>query len=324
MDFVQIPNQPVVLGQPVILDPTPYIAPGPLGTVGNLQFSVQDGGTARVSGPGMLSRIGSWCTDLSFLCCVSDEAHYQHDYEKEVFESSRCVGDLLGSLSAHWADEAGQRDIAKQLKKLIKLSPGDLESLRGWRESLRAYMYRLTGSDIQALRAGPLSVPAAREAILNQFKTRALRGQAHLVLEQVEEAFAPRRRQLDLLEALGKIDRMGVFARVDRVGLRTDLITVRTNMDQLRDALRSLPEEQVNNLYITLREITEVLQAQQQQQYLPPESVEDARELEKLVRNLRSSIATIMGYPLDEELIPVDRSLNLEVVEVKVDEPSEV
>ena len=180
---------------PVALNLALYIVPGALGTVGNLQYSAQDGGTARASNPSMRSRLGSWCTDLKFFCCASEETRAQYDDEQEVFENSRCVGDLLGSLTVHAHDAAGLSDVLTQLKKLGSLSQGDLATLPGGDYSLPHYMGRLTDNDVRALRTGPLGVPGVRIAILNQIELEESRVQAHHVLEQVRVAFVPRREQ---------------------------------------------------------------------------------------------------------------------------------
>ena len=193
--------------QPAALDlAQQYMAPGPLGKFGNLQFTAEHGATPRVSRPGMLSRLGAWCTDLRFRCCASEDARIRHNYRREVFETSRCVGDLLGSLTAYWADEAGQRDAARQLAELASMSHGDLGNLWGGRSSLFLYMNALRPADIQALGVGPLSISAAREAILNEFEPGELREQADSVLKEVE---------MDLIR---RIDQDAVRAARDYMG----------------------------------------------------------------------------------------------------------
>ena len=308
--------------QPVVLDPAPpYIAPGALGTVGNLQYRAQDGGTARASSPSMRERIRSWCTDLSFLCCVSDEAHYQHDDEKEVFENSRCVGNLLGSLTAHVDNEEGLRDVAKRLTKLGEASKGDLGRLQGGRESLSAYMDRLTDSDIRALRAGPLDALWAREVILNQIERGKLRAQAYLVLRRVREAF----EQREARDALGRIAEMALDPMY-REALKADLELVHKGMGQLQSYLLSLPIDKVRGLQAKMFEITWALHQQrlaatQDLINRADESKEkqQAREVVAEVYSLIRLISIITSrFPNVEELNSYDRNLNLEVAEVKV------
>ncbi len=357
MDFVQIPNPPVEQDQPA----QPLIARGALGTVGNLQFSVQDEGTAPEPRPGRLSRIGSWCTDLSFLCCVSDEAHYQHDDEREVFENSRRVGDLLGSLTAHAHDPAGLTWIAQQLAELCRLSQGDLAILPGGRESLSDYMDKLTARDIQALREGLLRAPQGREAIRNQIthsdvrRQADLRRQADSVLTQVEGALRQREARDVVTEALTRIAQMPSPPE-NRAALRTDLEIVQTNWGQLRGSLQTLNivgQVRVRDLQSNMAKIyndllkqrkqdkEELIKEQRKEQINSARDkewehrcgvmVEEARNLGMLVREVEELISAIMPRspnneeldPPEEELSADDRSQSLDSAEVKTDEPSD-
>ncbi len=320
-------NQLVALNQ--ALD----IAPGALGTVGNLRFSFQDGGTPRANRPRGCSWIRSLLTELKFFCCESEARRAVHADEMEVFKNSRRIGDLLGSLTAHWADEAGQRDVVKQLKKLSKRSQGNLANLEGGAYSLSAYMDELTARDIRALREGPLGFRETREAILDQISPGRLHAQAYLVLTQVERALEQREAR-DARNAMEQVFRRiagTALEKMDWQTLRTDLEFVYKDKGRLQAYLSSLPKDHAMALYTKMTQMIMALR-QQRKEALMDEKKETEIESKTRVSEFidkTAGLAPLMldirwCFPLDEVLSPDDRSLNLEVVDVKVDEPSQV
>lgn len=216
----------------------PVLAPGPLGTVGNLQFNVQNGGTARASGLGACSCIGAFLSDLIFhLGCPSERARAQREHKREVFENSRCIGDLLGKLTAHANDAAGLSRLARHLVTLSELSQGDLANLPGGCESLSAYVDELTVRDTLALREGALGVP---QAVLAQISSGELRVQAAGVLTQVERALDQRAARDVVHQPLWCFVEEGIFEGKSEKELKEVLLPVHSHRDKLETYLTAL------------------------------------------------------------------------------------
>ena len=189
---LDVPNQELVLQRR-------DLAPGPLGVVGNLQFSAEQGGTPSSN------RVGAMASDTrhsltrlradlaSFLNGEpSDARRAQRMFVAEARENSRYIGNLLGSLTAPAVDAGAHSTIAQRLMQLSERSNGDLANLPGGAESLYFYLYELTVSDITALRNGVLGSPAARNAVLNQIPPNGLRHQASQLLYQIMNALDQR------------------------------------------------------------------------------------------------------------------------------------
>lgn len=142
----------------------------PLGSVGNLQYSVEQGGTARASWASTL------CTDIGYivstlalsLTCPSEQAEAKYMGLVQVHYASRILGDLLGSLTARRDDREGRAKIVQALTDLSRISENDLSTLVSWRHSLSTYMSELKDADIRALRDGVLGSQTAKLVVLNQ------------------------------------------------------------------------------------------------------------------------------------------------------------
>lgn len=169
-----------------------------LGAVGNLRFSVKEGGTGRTNRVAeMLSRLcrslaNKW-TNLKFaLIRAPRQARAQHEVLVKARENSRYIGNLLGSLTGCANDAGARARIARALAPLAEQSRGDVNALRGGRYCLGTYVDELTTSDVQALREGVLSRQDAWWDVLAQLPSDGLSKHASHLLSQVKNALDQR------------------------------------------------------------------------------------------------------------------------------------
>jgi len=155
--------------------------------VGNLQFSPEQGGTARAGRAGAAYASGTWRNLRLRLGRSTPEERQQRDFLKNVHAASGRVGDMLGRLTAPANDAKGLIGITRELKRLGKWAQGNLDNLPGGLEALFTYAGELKRPDLDALRGGVLGNAPARGMVLNQIPS-ALRSQAIAVLAQVAEA----------------------------------------------------------------------------------------------------------------------------------------
>lgn len=172
----------------------------PLGTVGNLQVNVEQGGTAPARRAGVrLSEIRRSLAGrgVNLNACFtreSPQARAQRDAlaaaRAEVRANSRLIGNLLGSLTAPAAGLRNHDRIAQALIALNVPAEGGLYSLKGAEYCLATYLDELKKSDRDALSHGVLGNKEACTAVLDRISTRtddALRLRAHLVLTNIAE-----------------------------------------------------------------------------------------------------------------------------------------
>lgn len=146
------------------------MGPSPLGAVGNLRFSAEQGGTPHASWCGRVWTTAAHAagTLALALTCPPDQAWVQHMSVVRAYVNSRCLGDLLGSLTVRPDDSKGHSMIVDALTKLSSRSNNDPTKLVGWRHTLSTYIGELKDADIKALRSGVLGSQSARQRVLNQ------------------------------------------------------------------------------------------------------------------------------------------------------------
>lgn len=197
------------------------LAPGPLGVVGNLRFTPQEGGTAGLRRRDVVreSVHGTWANVKSRCSFASAQTRRQHNASIQIFKNSRRVGNLLGRLTAPPGNVKARTHTAKALEQLSTPAQDDLANLRGGRESLSIYMTDLTRADLIALRDGALGDPGARDAVLSQIP-----GRAAGVLGQVAQALDLPLARTIVEEPLSQIRRLILRApHVDVPALATQL-----------------------------------------------------------------------------------------------------
>lgn len=142
----------------------------PLGSLGNLQYSVEQGGTPRGS---VLVKL--W-TDIRLIggslamCCTCppEEVWTQRVARGRAYDTSCILGELLGSLTARRDDREGRARIVSLLTRLSWWSENDTSKLVGWRHSVSVYMRELSDADIRAMLNGVLGSQSAKLVVLNQ------------------------------------------------------------------------------------------------------------------------------------------------------------
>lgn len=255
-------NQPP--GQTLVqVVPRQYLAPGPLGTVGNLRFTPRQGGTAPAGSPGAVANmLRSWAGLQFALSDASAPARRRREILIEVRANSRSIGDLLGCLTAPSNDARALAAIAQGLARLGWMSRGDLAALRGVREALITYMGELSYTDLVALRHGALGQAGVRKAVLDQVSS-GLREQAAHVLQQIQAAFRQRSAQEVVQNPLREIARLLAVSSPDAQELEIPLDKLRSGLamldssgtqgrspiDRMLDTyLQSLPRDQFEAL----------------------------------------------------------------------------
>ncbi|WP_394065080.1 hypothetical protein [Alcaligenes sp. WGS1538] len=189
-----LPTLVLPIVQPPLVLERADVASCPLGAVGNLRFTAQQGGTARATAAGLAfsqarRALAHFVIGLAYkLNLVSETTRARHEDLLTARANSRLVGNVLGALTAPADDLEGQALIAERLKELAKRSQGKLEALKGGRESLGWYVNELTEADVKALRDGVLNKPGPCRAVLGLISSDSLRQQASEVLVQIMNA----------------------------------------------------------------------------------------------------------------------------------------
>lgn len=190
-----------------------------LGTVGNLAYTAKQGGTVRASRAGVAwSEIRrtlayQWANLKSYFISEPPEARAQRKGWNEVRACSRCIGNVLGSLTAKvdkrtrvLARDCDKSGIIEALKQLIDLPKGALDKPAMKKHCLDIYLRELSDEDLAALHEGVLGNPRARADLLHQVPS-ALHDLADEELDQIAKAVSrrfnrpPLERIVELLHA---------------------------------------------------------------------------------------------------------------------------
>ncbi|WP_454006143.1 hypothetical protein [Alcaligenes sp. Marseille-Q7550] len=228
-----------------------------MGTVGNLQFGLQDGGTTRFSPPGALASVSnSWVARQFRRHRAPQLIQERRDFFRQAYQNSGLIGNALG-----------------------RLAQGNLANLPGALDSLSSYMNELTLADLEALRNGMLGHPTVRDAVLETISP-AVRAQAARVVEQIATAL-DRRLARDIVQPhLKRIRKLMRRQRVDGKALAVQLSSLATVLAApvssrsqrglpvlpiLDTYFQSLPQSRVNKLAfvfgsVILRPAQEALQ----------------------------------------------------------------
>ncbi len=164
---------------------------GPLGGYGNLQYTVEQGGTPACSMAGRYWTLAGYVAGLAALrfTCPPEQVWLPRVAAARTYNFSCAMGDLLGILTYQQDDPMGRALIVGTLENMSASVENDQSRMIGWRHSLSTYMRELTDADIRALRAGILGSPSAKAAVLNQIsrnRNDPSRRLASLVLSQIE------------------------------------------------------------------------------------------------------------------------------------------
>lgn len=187
------------------------LAPCPLGRIGNLPFTVEQGGTPRASrASAFLSTLRMKMTALAYLFVPFAEKRIERSFKASwVHSNSLAIGDLLGSLTACKDDTSAHHQIALKLKALAHKSYGHLYNLTGAGTCLKTYLSELTDNDLKALDEGVLNSSEAKAAILDHiaqmhrdegelfFNVSERRKEASRVLETLSTALLNEHTQRD-------------------------------------------------------------------------------------------------------------------------------
>ena len=218
----------------------------PLGTIGNLQFNAEQGGTAPAPRAGApLSEMNQPLADRRAdlnpdVTGESSQARAQREAlteaRAEVRANSLLIGNLLGSLTAK-VDEEGRfvdaDDRSRFVRALIALNEsggeGGLYSLKGAKYCLHTYLEELKEVDLVALSQGGLSHALAVSDILTEIRTPpddTVRRQAYRLLRDITEALNQRMLRLGVHEPLSKILDLLAADPVDEQDLCAQLLVL--------------------------------------------------------------------------------------------------
>ncbi|MGE8548322.1 MAG: hypothetical protein ACN6OC_12865 [Alcaligenes sp.] len=210
------------------------LAPGPLGTVGNRRFTPQQGGTVPASRASVFPFDNCSVEDLEFdLGNASGDARAQLVHCIEARVLSRCVGNLLGNLTAPANDEPALTRIAKELEQISGLSQGNLFDSASGEQVLFAYLKAMTYPDLIALCDGVFNHPQAYEAVLDRISPAELRPLAAEMLDQVGNAAFQQLARVVVSEPLDRISEMLNATSVDGEKLAAQLNTLHTGLPTL-------------------------------------------------------------------------------------------
>ena len=233
-----------------------------LGSVGNRQYTAKQGGTARA---GLIRTtlsdlrhfVANWQAKLTFfLTNAPQEARAQHDALVQNRKTNQCVANLLGDLTALAKDEKGRTDVAQRLEELITLADGDLNSRKGWEQSLSSHMGQLKDMDLQALYDGVLGDPKARDAVLDRISPDAsnhLRNQAAGALKVINAALDLRSAQALIREPLANTMEQLSASTLDGQALHRQLSEFPQDVAKLDLYLQSLPKGEPEKVLFALR-----------------------------------------------------------------------
>ncbi|WP_454006120.1 hypothetical protein [Alcaligenes sp. Marseille-Q7550] len=223
------------------------LEPCPLGRMGNLQFNVEQGGTARAGRISTLlsdicHSLAHFLNEFGFtsICEPSEERSQRHAVV-QARKNSRRLGDLLGSLTARADDAQACSRIAVKLIKLCDPLRGDLGRMMGGQKSLTFYLSELSDSDLIAMHNGVSGCPLARAAMLKEIsRVSAWKGeQLPEVLNQIAEALRDQFIQRVVQEPFGQIVRQLSGRSVDGCELREPLIRLAKGLDQFEASRRA-------------------------------------------------------------------------------------
>ncbi len=243
------------------------LAPCPLGIVGNLRYTPQEGGTARPNYIGtLLSDLGDFSSYLAFcLTCPSEQARARRDYLEELRTNSWTLGNFLGELTNPMEESDSLSRLARKLEDISKVPGFGLSSLRaGERYCLSTYMDELKDKDIKALRKGTLGTQDDCEALLNQisfFGNDPVRQQASRLLEQIKDILQQRLDKGSMMEALIEVTRQLCGEPMDGQKLRVALNRLADALETLKRASPEVDEEEhINALLQDLPQVRLKLQ----------------------------------------------------------------
>ena len=248
------------------------LEPCSLGTVGNLQFNAEQGGTApapRVGG--ILSEMNQSLVDRradmnADLACEASQARAQREAlteaRAEVRANSLLIGNLLGSLTAK-VDKEGRfvdaHDRSRSARALTELNEsgaeGGLYSLKGAKYCLHTYLEELTEYDLVALTGGVLSNENACEAVLDGVSTRpddALRMQASRLLKEVAKAVSQQTARHAMHEPLLRIVDLLAADSVNKQELGAQLSMLSDDRNTQKLYFRTLSTDEFKGLLGTL------------------------------------------------------------------------
>lgn len=244
------------------------LEPCHLGTIGNQQFSAEQGGTAPARGVEVLvseqrrsltNRRAELSADVP---CDHPQARSPRaallQARVEVRASSRLIGNLLGSLTAK-VDEEGRfvnaNERAKVVRALIELNEsggeGGLYSLKGAKYCLDTYLDEFKVFDFVALSQGGLCNGRAVDDILAEISTRpddAVRGQAFRLLSNIAEAFNQRVLRHSVHEPLSKIVDLLAAGSVNEQDLCAQLLALTDDHNTISRYLRGLSTDEFKTL----------------------------------------------------------------------------
>lgn len=239
----------------------------PLGTVGNLAFRPEQGGTARASRVGVaLSDIRRALLNLllDLKACfnaVPARVRASRNYFGQAFEGSRHIGNVLGRLTAPAQVQKGLAETARELERLSLFAKGDLDTLQGWRYCVATYLDELTASDLKALHGGVLGDLNARRVLLEQISSEQARCLAERVLNEISIHMWRQAAQEALggfADALAVSDRPGQMKSLINLGKSLDRINAvkkeGPGLDsrcELDSCLRTLPKRQLHCLLLS-------------------------------------------------------------------------
>ena len=159
------------------------LASSPLGSIGNLRFKPQAGGT-QGSAPRIPQRFLRWA-GRSVVALFSKAGGARRDNLHKVRENSRKIGNLLGTLTASRDDESATGRIVKALDELDEDSQGNLSNMAGGEVALSTYLDELNLVDLYALRDGILGSSDAQKDVLDQCATAASKAHGTRILDQI-------------------------------------------------------------------------------------------------------------------------------------------
>ncbi|WP_454006114.1 hypothetical protein [Alcaligenes sp. Marseille-Q7550] len=233
-----------------------------LGSVGNLQYTAKQGGTARVGFirttlSDLRHFVANWQAKLTFfLTNAPKEARAQHEALVQNRKTNKCVANLLGDLTALAKDEKGRTAVARRLEELITLADGDLNSRKGWEQCLSSHMGQLKDMDLKALYDGVLGDPQARDAVLDRISPEAsnpLRKQAAGALEVINAALDLRSAQDLIREPLANTVQQLSASPLDGQELHRQLSGFPQDAARLDLYLHSLPKGEPEKVLFALR-----------------------------------------------------------------------
>lgn len=258
----------------------------PLGTIGNLHFRAEQGGTPRASRIGVMLT-DAWHTLLKLshdlMYCFTferPEGQEEHAEFMAARRSSRRIGNLLGCLTAPANDVHADFRTAQALAQLAQISRGDLADLQGGRESLGCYLNELSDADLIALRNGVLGCPAARAAVLEEVARTSYWAQnrAPEVLDQIARSLSRQFAKKVVQEPFTRIGELLSASPVDGAKLQETLIRLARGLDQFK-ASRELTvvgsDDDPLDVYLRL------LTREQRQALMTEESIARLRDAHK-------------------------------------------